>query len=54
MDEFTRKHLEAWADRTLYDDERDAVLAAMIALYIDDPAYWAELGWPALRDAVRS
>jgi hypothetical protein len=53
MDAFTAKHLEAWFDRVLTsDDNRDAVRAAMVEAYSDDPEYWSNAGWLPLFDSV--
>lgn len=51
MDEFTLKHLKAWAEEKLYDDERERIVAAIIAKVKSDPGI-EYLGWPRLREIV--
>ncbi len=49
MDDFTRNHLEAWAERFFHDDERAANVAAMLRFLViypelvDDGHAWPEI-----------
>ena len=49
MDQWTRRHLEAWADHVLADDERETVLARMREVYRQDPERYDAAGWNTLR-----
>ncbi len=54
MDDYTTKHLQAWADDALHDDERDEVVQKMTA-YIDRYPEVLELhtcSWPVIRSLV--
>jgi len=53
LDAFTREHLQAWADSTLHEEERDSVVQAIIALVEQDTTILGcDGGWPAIRDMV--
>ena len=45
MDAFTRKHLQAYADRIAWEDEREAFIGYVERSLADDPTL-ADMGWP--------
>jgi hypothetical protein len=46
LDRATLKHLNAWLDKEFPDAERrNVVRTKMIAVYVQDPVYYADLGW---------
>ena len=53
MDTFTLNHLQAFADTTAYDDEREAFMSYALAALADDPEL-ADYGWRSLFDAFRN
>ena len=53
MDTFTLSHLQAFADTTAYDDEREAFMSYALAALADDPPL-ADYGWRSLLDAFRN
>jgi hypothetical protein len=52
LDAFTERHLSAWADRVLFDDEREEVLTRIRALVGAEPDL-LDRGWPSVRELVR-
>jgi hypothetical protein len=53
MDAFTRKHLQAWADATLHDDERDEVVQQMVAYVKRNPdVIERDFSWDQVRDII--
>ena len=51
MDDFTRKHLDRYLSRALRsDDDVDAIRDRIIERFEEDPAYWANIGWPEMLD----
>ena len=49
----TLEHLEAWLEHEFPDPvDRDFVRTRMLAVYDDDPEYWAGVGWRRLYDNV--
>ena len=53
-DPYTMKHLAAWLDSYVDgDDCREAVKAAMLEVYDDDPEYWSSQSWPNLFDRAK-
>ena len=54
MDIFTREHLQAWADATLHDDERDKVVQQMVAYVERNPEVLGlhTFSWEVIRSIV--
>jgi hypothetical protein len=49
----TLEHLEQWLEHEFPDPEdRERVRGLMLALYDNDPEYWAGVGWRRLYNAV--
>ncbi|KKK86712.1 hypothetical protein LCGC14_2760510 [marine sediment metagenome] len=54
MDDYTTKHLQAWADTALHEDERDELVRKMTA-YVDRYPEVIQLhtfSWPVIRSVV--
>jgi len=54
MDTFTRLHLQRWADRVLFDDEREAIVSLIVELWESDPKYYADFTWSDMRHRINS
>ena len=53
LDDFTRKHLQAWADATLHDDERDELVQKMVAYIEHNPdVIERDFSWGQVRDII--
>lgn len=52
MDAWTRNHLQEYADRVAYDDEREAFIAYVERSVEDDPTI-VDMGWPILLEGFR-
>ena len=56
MDDYMFRHLQDWAASHLHDDEREAVVDAILKLWEDgddkDRARWAAAGWRHMLDLV--
>ena len=50
MDDFTEKHFRNWLDRTVPDDDRDAVEAVIRELLVEHPDLPERLSWPEMRN----
>jgi hypothetical protein len=47
MDDFTRRHLQHYADQIVWEDERSAFIAYVERSLKDDPTL-ADMGWPSM------
>jgi hypothetical protein len=54
MDTVTKAHFDKWLMDAESADVREAVRKLMLAVYEDDPEYWSQSSWPALRSAAVS
>jgi hypothetical protein len=53
MDEFTTKHLQAWADDALHEDERDEIVQKMVAYIERNPdVIERDFSWGQVRDII--
>jgi hypothetical protein len=49
MDDFMVRHLEAWLDHAVLEDERDVVRASIVAFVLENPDVLADRSWPEIR-----
>ena len=49
MDNYTKQHLARWAENTLFDDERESVVKAMLNLIKEDPELLDNRSWSEIR-----
>ena len=52
MDDFTRRHLQEYADHVAFDDEREGFLEYAEQALAEDPDL-ADYGWPSLFEEYR-
>lgn len=50
-DQFIEQHFQAWLDRVVHEDDRDAVESAIRQFCANEDAeYWGNKSWPEIRD----
>ena len=55
MDNYTKRHLFAWVERTYMDEDVQRVaFDALADLFETDPEYFGNVGWPRMRDMILS
>ena len=54
LDDFTMKHLDAWLQRAIREEDQERVKASILALLDSDPELLERHSWPELRDLTES
>lgn len=53
MDDFTYNHLQFWAGRVLFEDEREAFIDWVASLDDEERFHYEAAGWPVAASAWR-
>ncbi len=53
IDPYTVRHLDAWLEREVHENERDAIRAYMLQTVAEDEEYWSAQGWFRVYDHAR-